>query len=181
MIVIGPWPLSHEAHKLSGIISVCGESRLLKRKDGILFIFTDIGIVVVLVRTSLPCRLKRLFLHQRPTHPVIQLLMYTTSSTNLSLSPAVFSHHELRRPLIKHIPQSARVSCCSRLSRLLQDITRNPNNIDIWDEPFKFGEAIFTKPDCGGKRHNLANTIKKRTCEAFRPSTALHPTLDHQF
>ena len=105
---------------------------------------------------------------------------HTTYATNLPSSSAVFSHPELCRPLIKHIPKSARVSCCSRLSRLLQDITRNPNNIDLWDELLKFGEAILTKPDRGGKRHNLANTIKKRTCEAFHPSTAPHPTTDRQ-
>ena len=172
-----PWPLSQEAHKLSGICSVCGKSRQLKRKDDTVHIHGHRDSRCA-GSNKPPLQVQAIPSASAPDASN-NTDAHTTHATNLPSSPAVFSHPELCRPLIKHIPKSARVSCCSRLSRLLQDIARNPNNIDLWDEIFKFGESILIKPDRGGKQHNLENTTKKRTCEAFHPTTTPHQTTDH--
>ena len=80
-------------------------------------------------------------------------------------SPLTFSHPHCNVPIIKHIPKSARSACCSLLSETLRAITRSPDDLTAWSNLLQFGRSILFKPTRGGKKHNLASTIKKRTTD----------------
>jgi Reverse transcriptase (RNA-dependent DNA polymerase) len=49
------------------------------------------------------------------------------------------------------------------LSKLLDKITANPNEISSWSALLNFGKHILLQPPRTGKRHNLASVIRKRT------------------
>ena len=72
------------------------------------------------------------------------------------------SHPVLSGATIKHIPKSARNSCATHLTRLLQNVLGDPDTEDHWVALLGFGGNVLLKPTRGGKRHNLSNTIKSR-------------------
>ena len=87
----------------------------------------------------------------------------STSTHHSTILPSsTFYHPSLQAPIIKHIPKSARPACCTVLSRTLNSISSAPNNLKPWSELFIMGTKLFQKPARGGKRHNLANIIKRR-------------------
>jgi hypothetical protein len=73
------------------------------------------------------------------------------------------THPRLNAPTIKHIPKSARPACGNLLSKLLDKVTANPNEISAWSSLLNFGKHVLLQPERTGKRHNLASIIKKRT------------------
>jgi hypothetical protein len=74
-----------------------------------------------------------------------------------------FNHPWLNAPTIKHIPKSARPACGNLLSKTLNKITANPDEISSWSALLNFGKQILLQPARTGKRHNLASIVKKRT------------------
>ena len=51
------------------------------------------------------------------------------------------------RPLlIEHIPKSARPACCTLLTKLLNEVCKDPSNCDRWAELLAIGPAVFGKP-----------------------------------
>jgi len=88
-----------------------------------------------------------------------------------------FSHPQLVRRCIKHIPKSARPACAQSYAQLLRRCTGNPHNLHAWEELLNFDRDVLAQPTRGGKRHNLASVIKKRTME---PHTADHEIVSHK-
>jgi len=43
----------------------------------------------------------------------------------------------------------------------------NPYNLRSWEDLLSFGRCVLTQPTRGGKWHNLASLIKKRTVEPY--------------
>ena len=79
---------------------------------------------------------------------------------------------------IKHIPKAARVSCSSVLADLLDKVSSNPEDAQAWMNLLQFGPNILAKPPRGGKRHNLANAIKKRCTNEAAPTIVTGPAKD---
>jgi len=71
----------------------------------------------------------------------------------------------------------SKTSMRSALRRALRRCTSNPHNLHAWEELLNFGRDVLAQPTRGGKRHNLASVIKKRTIE---PSTADHEIVSHK-
>jgi len=101
----------------------------------------------------------------------------TAAPTSIApvIIPPLFSHPTVDFPIIKHIPKSARPSCCTHLTSVLNDICRAPNEIPNWSKLLDFGRAVLRKPARGGKRHNLTSLIKKRTDEPTTPASTPSP------
>lgn len=94
--------------------------------------------------------------------PQSQKLTDALPSTSTSTT---FSHPSINAPIIKHIPKTARPACCTALSGLLNSISHSSDGISNWSNLLGFGQANLQKPSRGGKKHNLANIIKKRLCD----------------
>ena len=70
--------------------------------------------------------------------------------------------------MLKHVPKAARASCCSKLSSIVADICRLPNDTDKWASLLNFGSSILARPVRGGRRQNIARIITNR-CDGVAP------------
>ena len=52
---------------------------------------------------------------------------------------------------------------------------RSPDDLTAWSNLLQFGRSILFKPTRGGKKHNLASTIKKRTTGAYTSAIVSEP------
>jgi hypothetical protein len=163
------WSLSQTAHKSSGTCSSCHAVRQLHIKDGTIHLHGP---------RNNPCPGSRKpplvqldpspsSTDDSPTHSDPPLDPYLQPASSLitlpsTLSPTAFDHPLVNVPIIKHIPKSARPACCNTLSELLKATARSKDNLSAWSDLLNFGLDILRKPPRGGKRHNLATTIKKR-------------------
>jgi len=159
------WPLSQDANKSSGTCSVCLATRQLHNRDGTVHKHGP--------RDS-PC--------PGSNKPPLSVSMNSTSAaassaSSASLASAVGSASvvqnvsQVQSPpiwsppdftLVKHIPKSARAACASHLATLLRSVASNPGCVSKWIGLVNWGGAILHPPKRGGKRHNLAASIKDR-------------------
>lgn len=160
-----PWPLSQDANKPSGICSCCFAVRQLHLKDGSVHLHGP---------RQNPCLGSRKppldhspsnppsATHQ--SHPLTQPVTLTCPQTTPSSQQSypTITHPSINSPVIKHIPKSARPSCCTALSSLLLRISHSPDDLKTWSDLLNFGRNVFSQPPRGGKKHNLASVIKKR-------------------
>ena len=79
--------------------------------------------------------------------------------------------------LVKHIPRSARPACASHLAGLLRVAASHPEVSDNWLSIFDWSGSILIPLRRGGKRHNLASTIKKRICSFSHSSQSVEPAV----
>jgi hypothetical protein len=49
------------------------------------------------------------------------------------------------------------------MSKLINKVNTDSDNLESWTSLLNFGKCVLRKPARTGKRHNLANIIKKRT------------------
>ena len=161
------WPLSQEANKASGTCSECGAVRQLHIKDGTIHKHGPRSAPcpgshkppVTNAPTPVPCAASVSSLAAAPVVSLPQVLHPAASAPVNSSLPdwAVAS-----RPLVKHIPRSARPACATHLSELLRSVASNPFDLDAWKAVLSWGRLMLGLPKRGGKRHNLGNIIKKR-------------------
>ena len=64
--------------------------------------------------------------------------------------------------IIKHIPKSARAICVSHLCGLLNSVVSDPENLVHWQAVLHWGQVILAAPKRGGRKHNVASSIRKR-------------------
>lgn len=159
------WPLSQGSNKLSGTCSFCFAVRQLHLKDGTVHVHGP---------RNNPCPGSRKLpstsgnplasTSSSSSQPIASLSF--TPSTNIPIPPQCttlkFFHPNINLPIIKHIPKSARAACCASLSAVLNLVSQSPNDLSAWTKLLDFGHDILRQPARGGKRHNLASTIKKR-------------------
>ena len=133
------WPLSQDANKSSGTCSVCLAVRQLHLKDGTVHKHGP---------RSNPCPGS----HKPPlgsSQPCVSVVKPTTSHTSdrpsdsdssnaLPDSPNNGDFLSLpdwavaKRPLIKHIPKSARAACASHLAGLLRAVVSSSHDTNNW-------------------------------------------------
>ena len=68
------------------------------------------------------------------------------------LAPSANSHtlsHPPWTTKLNRIPQSARASCRSLLTDIIERIIKSPNNKSVWNELLLFARVVITKPGCG--------------------------------
>ena len=175
------WALSQTANKSSGACSVCFAVRQLHIKDGTVHRHGPrknpcAGSDEAPIETaSLPGSI----VHQ--TSSQAQSSGSSTTGMILNLPPsgsvpansasslevgntATPVHPSVKIPIIKHIPRSARPACGGLLTSIIKDILNKPSEVENWNRLVSFSSAILFKPARGGKRYNLTNAIKKRTC-----------------
>lgn len=178
------WPLSQSAHKSSGECSVCHAVRQLHNNNGTVHRHGP---------RHNPCPgSDKPPATVRPYIPVVTYQQTATSAAAasqhndiLSSTPTVavdqlsadeFTHPTLTRRTIKHIPKSARPACAKRYAELLRQCTNQPNSLKAWTDLLNFGRDVLIQPSRGGRRHNLASVIKKRTVE---PANLDHDMVTH--
>ena len=180
------WPLSQNAHKSSGECSVCHAVRQLHNSNGTVHRHgprnnpcpgSDKPPLAVRPYASPTAS-------QQSSTPSAASSQQTHVSVPTSSTPGVnpaiaggFSHPQLARRCIKHIPKSARPACAQRYAELLRRCTSNPYNLHEWEELLNFGRDVLAQPTRGGKRHNLGSIIKKRTVE---PCTTQYEMGNHK-
>jgi len=87
-----------------------------------------------------------------------------------------FSHPTGVGGLIKHIPKSARPAYATLLSKLINKVNADTDNVESWISLLNFGKCVLQKPARTGKRHNFVNVIKKRTGSDFGTPVDDRPT-----
>jgi len=168
------WSLSQDVNKPSGTCSCCFAVRQLHLKDGTVHLHGPRSNPCP-GSHKLPLSQPNLVLTTHSSQPSLQSSSQPNStsvppSTSTTLTPP-FTHPSVNQPIIKHIPKSARPSCCSALSSLLLNVTRSPDDLNAWSNLFNFGSNTLFKPSRGGKRHNLTSIIKKRADDVLHSST----------
>jgi len=78
-------------------------------------------------------------------------------------------------PIIKHIPKSVRPACASHLLHLLGNVVSNSGDVHHWLAILNWTRLVLANPKRGGKRHNVASTVKKRLTSLPESSTAQWP------
>jgi len=175
------WPLSQNAHKSSGGCSVCHAVRQLHNSNGTVHRHgpRNNPCPPAAVRPYvLPTTLQQSAASSATTSQQIDVSASISSIPGTDPAPADgFPQPQLVRRCMKHIPKSARPACAQRYVELLRRCTGNPHNLQAWEELLNFGRDVLAQPTKGGKRHNLASVIKKRTIE---PHTADHEIVSHK-
>ena len=72
------------------------------------------------------------------------------------------THPEVGQPLLKHIPRGARLACSQSLTNILHSICSCPSDLDGWRALLRFAPDVLAQPKRAGRRHNLANIVKRR-------------------
>ena len=159
------WPLSAEANKKKGVCSVCFATRQLHLKDGTVHKHGP---------RDNPC----LGSHKLPLSntdipgtPAVDVGAASISqphSLAVGAQPptgneppsAYWNPHPI--PIIKHIPKSARPACATHLAHLFRQVAAHPDVEQHWLAIINWARQVLCSPKRGGKRHNVANVIKKR-------------------
>src|SRR6218665_1812281 len=76
-----------------------------------------------------------------------------------------FSHPQLQQGLLRHIPKGARTCAARLLTKIINNITQDPNAINRWQSLLSFGALVLERPSRGGKRRNLTEMVKKRASD----------------
>jgi len=170
------WPLSQNAQKSSGECSVCHAVRQLHISDGTVHRHgprhnpcSGSDKPPVAVRPYVP---PTKFEKQVATSASADSHQIDAAASSLTVgtdpSPAAgLTHPTLARRTVKHIPKSARPACAKQYAELLRQCTSDPYNVLAWQDLLNFGRDVLLQPVRGGKRHNLASTIKKRIVEPY--------------
>ena len=91
-------------------------------------------------------------------------------------SPVAITHPKYPGGIIKHIPKSARPSCCSALTDILKSILSNSQNPTTWNSLFHFCPNALTNPPRTGSRMGISATIKERLLKRPTANTTIPVT-----
>src|SRR6218665_3454998 len=83
----------------------------------------------------------------------------TTAGDSFQDQP--FSPPQVQQGLLRHIPKGARTCAARLLTKIINNITQDPNAIDGWRSLLSFGALVLERPSRGGKRRNLTEMVKK--------------------
>ena len=151
------WPLSQTANKSNVICSICLATRQLHLRDGTVHRHGP---------RHNPCSGSgKPPLDSSTHHPIASQssssIVDSTMAADQSIqSAAIWSPADVS--LIKHIPKSTRGAFATHLSSLLRKIVSSPDSVPNWLALLNWGCTVLQRPKRGGKRHNLARTIKQR-------------------
>src|SRR6218665_1441296 len=114
--------------------------------------------------------------HRTPGHTLnVNTQVVPTAGDNFQDPP--FSHPQLQG-LLRHIPKGARTCAARLLTKIINNITQDPDVIDRWRSLLSFGALVLERPSRGGKRRNLTEVVKKRASDVSFQDQA---TADHLF
>jgi len=85
---------------------------------------------------------------------------------------AILSYPRVTVPILKHIPKSARPSCCQALTGILSSICSNNQDPARWNKLFNFCPVTFQVPPKDGSKTSITDILKSRVAGA--PSQANH-------
>lgn len=169
------WSLSQLANKASGECSVCHAVRQLHNKDGtvhqhgprhnrcqgsgkppaITIMPTIQHSVSTPVSTDSPASV------DSPTQSSVG--SPDVSSLNENASELEIDHPHTQGNVIKHIPRSARPHCALQLTAVINKVNADYKNVSAWSRLLQFGKSMLLAPPRAGRRHSLANILKKRS------------------
>ena len=101
---------------------------------------------------------------QQTSHSGAVLVAASLSTTAPSMTNV--SHPHIDTPILKHLPRGARPDASRVLQRLLREVVRDPNDVNLWRTLFNFAPSCFSRPGHGGKSRNLTSLVK-RQIESF--------------
>jgi len=179
------WRLSQDAGKNSGECSVCHAVRQLHLKDGTIHQHGP-------RHNRCPGSGKTPAISHAPTQqhssPATATVSPPSSPVALSQSQPLFTqtqqqqvtqqphqpivdHPNLSGNIIKHIPRSARPHCATQLTAVIKKIAAQPDDTTAWSRLLNYGKQLLLVPPRAGRKHNVANILKKRTVDTFSTST----------
>ena len=82
--------------------------------------------------------------------------------STLVLGPPDIGHPKPAAAILKHIPKSARPTCCSALTSILNSIIQDHKELQNWSKLFNFAPDILFNPPRVGTLNNVASNIKDR-------------------
>jgi len=181
------WRLSQDASKASGECSVCHAVRQLHLKDGTVHQHGSRNnrcpgsgkppaVSYPPPQRSTTSTTSSSGTAASPSQPtVIQTQHQTAQQQQLS----TLGHPSLSGNIIKHIPRSARPHCAAQLITTIKEVIAQPEDVTMWSRLLNYGEKLLLVPPRSGRKHNIANVVKKRTMDAT-PTAAVHkPTRPH--
>jgi len=75
-------------------------------------------------------------------------------------------HPDLPGNIIKHIPRSARLHCAVQLTKAIKIVITQPDDPAAWSSLLDYDKLLLLAPPRSGRKHNVANVLKKRTMDA---------------
>ena len=99
-----------------------------------------------------------------PTQPLVGNPDIVSLPQNTVASDRNLDHPHIRN-LIKHIPRSARPYCAAQLTTVVNNVNADYNNVSAWSRLLQYGQTMLLAPPRTGRRHNLANILKKRSVD----------------
>ena len=177
------WALSRNANKKKGVCTICRAIRQLKDKDGTVHRHgprnnpcpgSDVAplSVVDAPPADMPSSSRPVpssvandtvvdpAAADLPTGPPSRSVV--TSQHGLPSLMTILNEVGCAVPVIKHIPKSARHSCATHLTGVLKDILADTDAADRWHRLLLWPFLVLSTPRRGGKRNQVAITIKKR-------------------
>ncbi len=177
------WRLSQDASKASGECSVCHAVRQLHQKDGTVHQHgprndrcPGSGKPPAVSYTP-PQRSSSTTLTTPPTNITVSQSTVTQpqhQATQQQQQPKL-EHPNLSGNIIKHIPRSARPHCAVQLTAAIKKIIAQPEDSTAWSRLLNYGDKLLLAPPRSGRKHNIANTLKKRTVDATSTAAAHQP------
>ena len=128
--------------------------------------------------------------HQRSTRLRLATGLQPSSPDTLSQSQSLFTqtqqqlttqhlhqcttvdHPDLPGNIIKHIPRSARLHCAVQLTKAIKIVIAHPDDPAAWSSLLDYGKLLLLAPPRSGRKHNVANVLKKRTMDGLSTSTS---------
>ena len=180
-----PWPLSERADKKRGTCSVCRATCQLKKKDGTVHRHgarnnpcpgSDLAPMRSdgsssssgrLAASSTVCSSQDTAAGSQSADPS-QSVSDPSSQPHAVSQPdrptllSFLDENGCAFPIVKHIPRSARPTCVSHLMEVLRAILNDIHNVEHWHRLLLWPLLVLSTPKRGGKRNQVAVTIKKR-------------------
>lgn len=186
------WPLSQEANKAKGTCSVCFEMRQLHLRDNTVHLhgpratpclgsnrpplapqFASQGAVT----TSRTSASEGIVLSATSSSVASTAIGSATLVPQSQCLPSA-AHPLIKCPIIKHVPKSARPSCCSALAEILSNIVRNKTELSAWVKLFHFCPSVLSIPPKSGSNSSVSSIIKARLTSAAGTASAVNAVVN---
>ncbi len=87
-------------------------------------------------------------------------------------SSSSFAHPQCAGRVLKHIPRTVRPHCADQLTTAINRVLVIISDLAAWRTLLDFTQLMLLAPFRAGRRHNVANTLKKRRIDADGSSAA---------
>ena len=106
--------------------------------------------------------------HQIRCHSLKSLFTQTQQqlTTQQPHQRTTVDHPDLPGNIIKHIPRSARLHCTVQLTKAIKIVIAQPDDTAAWSSLLDYDKLLLLAPPRSGRKHNVANVLKKRTMDA---------------